>query len=226
MEEGLTIARLARAWAPELAGAEGDAPRCEQYLVELLVKDIINGRFDKAGPPRDDGQRLGLRIIMADNRPSFLKGHEVRGLIGAGEIDRYLLDRIVVMKEAVLNFARRRQLPPPSWWADRTEAPTVPNYHTASAVTAPVSSPDSHSPATPVLPPKRGRRPWKREPVEQAMRNDIQQGPLTLAELRGMGEKNLADRYKVSRDTARKARQAVLSELSNDKNDKRQISPG
>jgi DNA-binding GntR family transcriptional regulator len=46
------------------------------------------------------------------------------------------------------------------------------------------------------------------------MRNDIQQGRLTVAELENMLEKDLAARYGVSRDTARKARNAVLSELN------------
>jgi DNA-binding GntR family transcriptional regulator len=45
------------------------------------------------------------------------------------------------------------------------------------------------------------------------MRNDIQQGRRTLAELEIMLEKNLSELYGVSRDTARKARRAVLSEF-------------
>jgi DNA-binding GntR family transcriptional regulator len=50
------------------------------------------------------------------------------------------------------------------------------------------------------------------------MRNDLQQGRLTVAQLDDMFEKNLVTKYGVSRDTARKARNAVLSEL-----DSRQI---
>jgi DNA-binding GntR family transcriptional regulator len=46
------------------------------------------------------------------------------------------------------------------------------------------------------------------------MRNDIQQGRHTVAELENMLEKNLAAQYGVSRDTVRKARRAVLSELN------------
>src|ERR1700687_1201779 len=121
-EEGLTIARLAHAWAPELPGAEGDTPGYEQELVGLLLRDVQNGRFDNAGPLRD-GQRSGLRLIMPDNRAYFLKGDEANGLIWAGGNVPYLLNRILVMKEAALDFACRRQLPPPPWWADRTEAP-------------------------------------------------------------------------------------------------------
>jgi hypothetical protein len=57
----------------------------------------------------------------------------------------------------------------------------------------------------------RGRRPTKRQMVEQAMRRDIQDGRVTRADLDKMLEKQLAETYSVSRDTARKARAAVLS---------------
>ena len=59
---------------------------------------------------------------------------------------------------------------------------------------------------------RRGRRPEKFEQTKEAMRNDLQQGQLTVAQLDNMPEKNLATKYDVSRDTARKAREAVLSE--------------
>jgi hypothetical protein len=60
---------------------------------------------------------------------------------------------------------------------------------------------------------RRGARPQKFEQTRDAMRNDIQQGRRTLAELEIMLEKNLSELYGVSRDTARKARRAVLSEF-------------
>ena len=34
------------------------------------------------------------------------------------------LVRIVIMKEAVLDFAKRREIPPPSWWTDGTSVST------------------------------------------------------------------------------------------------------
>jgi DNA-binding GntR family transcriptional regulator len=46
------------------------------------------------------------------------------------------------------------------------------------------------------------------------MRNDIQRGQLTLANLDNMLEKNLGAKYGVSRDTARRARIAVVSEFN------------
>ena len=61
---------------------------------------------------------------------------------------------------------------------------------------------------------RRGARPQKFELTKNAMWNDIQQGRLTVVQLRDMLEKNLATNYGVSRDTARKARNAVMSELN------------
>ena len=60
----------------------------------------------------------------------------------------------------------------------------------------------------------RGARPQKREQTKNAMWNDIQQKRLTVAQLQDLLEKNLAAKYGVSRDTARKARNAVLLELN------------
>lgn len=59
---------------------------------------------------------------------------------------------------------------------------------------------------------RRGRRPKKLEEVKAAMRKDIAEGRRTREGLRDALEKELEDDYHVSRDTARKARNAVLSE--------------
>jgi hypothetical protein len=58
----------------------------------------------------------------------------------------------------------------------------------------------------------RGKQPKKFERTRDAMMSEIQQGLLSVAELKRMLEKNLSERYGVSRDTARKARNAVLRE--------------
>ena len=64
---------------------------------------------------------------------------------------------------------------------------------------------------TPAKP--RGPRPAKLDATKAAMLEDTRGGKLTEFELRDMREKVLASRYRVSRDTARKARRAVLSEF-------------
>jgi DNA-binding GntR family transcriptional regulator len=65
---------------------------------------------------------------------------------------------------------------------------------------------------------KHGRKPIKLEQVKEAMRRDLQSSRQTVDSLRSMLEKNLAERYGVSRDTARKARDAVLPEFVEESN--------
>jgi hypothetical protein len=65
---------------------------------------------------------------------------------------------------------------------------------------------------------RRGAKPKKFERVREAMRSDIQQGRRSGAELGDMLEKELSASYGVSRDTARRARNAVLSALQQELN--------
>jgi DNA-binding GntR family transcriptional regulator len=46
------------------------------------------------------------------------------------------------------------------------------------------------------------------------MRHDIKTGQLSLVDLQEMLEKNLATKYDASRDTVRKARNAVVSRIA------------
>jgi len=125
-KEGMTIAQLTGVWSSELAEGGEDAKQYEQNLVHILIEDILNGRLDGSGPLRDDGQRLGLRLITPEHKAGFIKGPQLHELI---HIDRSrVLRNVLVMKEAVLDFAQRHHLPSPSWWADSPNTPTeVPN---------------------------------------------------------------------------------------------------
>jgi len=122
----MTIAQLTGVWSSELAEGGEDAKQYEQNLVHILIEDILNGRLDGSGPLRDDGQRLGLRLITPEHKAGFIKGPQLHELI---HIDRSrVLRNVLVMKEAVLDFAQRHHLPSPSWWADSPNTPTeVPN---------------------------------------------------------------------------------------------------
>jgi len=64
------------------------------------------------------------------------------------------------------------------------------------------------------MPGRGGRRPEKRNQVKAAMNEDLEQGRLTESALRNMPEKALAAKYGVNRETARKARNEVVSEMS------------
>lgn len=216
-KEGLTVAQLARAWSAEIPGAKQDPQQFEQDLTQLLLEDIINKRLDDAGPLAD-GRRLGLRVITPEGKAGFLEGHQARDLIHSGDALAFSLNRIVVMKEAALYFARRHELPPPSWWIDTIAASTEPPNHLASD---PLRKAASKSPAEAGLKRPRGAKPKKLEQVKEAMRNDIRDGRLTVAELNDMLEKDLAAQYgHVSRDTARKARRAVSEFVENSVLDK------
>ena len=124
-EGWLTVAQLTGAWSFELAESGEDPKQCEQNLVHILTVDIINGRLDDSGP-LVDGRRLGLRLITSESRAAFIEGPELLDRIRTKEAR--LLHRIVIRKEAVLDFAQRHQLPSPSWWTDSPGTPTgVPN---------------------------------------------------------------------------------------------------
>jgi hypothetical protein len=115
----LALAQLLPAWASELAESKTNAGHIER---DLKYEDIINGRLDDAGPP-EDGRRLGLRLITPDNRAGYLEGAQARELLAPAatpEAFSFISNRLLVMKEAVLDFARRHGLPQPSWWGNAT----------------------------------------------------------------------------------------------------------
>lgn len=49
-------------------------------------------------------------------------------------VNRWVLDRVLVLKEAALDFAKRRQLPAPSGWANGADTPT--GFSSTSVTTA------------------------------------------------------------------------------------------
>jgi hypothetical protein len=117
----MTVAQLTVAWSSELTEGGEDPKQCAQNLRHILMVDIVNGRLDDSGP-LVDGRRLGLRLITPENRAAFIEGPQLLDLIRTKEAG--LLDYVVVMKEAVLDFAQRHQLPSPSWWTDSSSTPT------------------------------------------------------------------------------------------------------
>jgi hypothetical protein len=127
----MTVAQLTVAWSSELAEGGEDPKQCEQNLGHILMVDIVNGRLDDSGP-LVDGRRLGLRLVTPENKAAFIEGPQLLDLIRTKEVLHY----VMVAKEAVLDFAQRHQLPPPSWWADSAGMPTaVPNDAAVTTVT-------------------------------------------------------------------------------------------
>jgi hypothetical protein len=78
-----------------------------------LLEDIVNGRLDNSGPLRE-GRRLGLRLIKDEWSAGFIEGRQLLDPIRNQY--SWVLTHVALMKEAVLDFAQRHQLPSPSWW--------------------------------------------------------------------------------------------------------------
>jgi hypothetical protein len=107
-EKWLTVAQLTSTWGRELANG-GDADQYIRDLGHILLTDILNGRLDESGPLRD-GQRSGLRFITPEFKGGIIQGHHVRDLLRTSPFSQ-LSGHIVVMKEAVLDFAQRHEIP-------------------------------------------------------------------------------------------------------------------
>jgi hypothetical protein len=144
----LTLVQLVPAWARELADGNTSANEVERDLWRYLCEDTINGLLDDAGPLRN-GRRRGLAIIGPDDLAQFVEGRLLGRLLAREGKKRSpffsMPDRILLMKEAVLDFARRHELPPPSWWSDKTTGRKEQTDDAHVAEPAPVSQP-SRSP--------------------------------------------------------------------------------
>jgi hypothetical protein len=131
-KEWLTVAQLTRAWSLELVQGGEDPKQYEQDLIHILLEDILNGRLDDSGPLRV-GLRLGLRWITSEHEAGFIEGRQLLDPIRTRQA--WVLHNVAIMKEAVLDFAQRHQLRPPSWWVDSASMPTeVPNGETVTTV--------------------------------------------------------------------------------------------
>jgi hypothetical protein len=203
-KEWLSLPQLVDAWGFELATVGEEPNRSQKALEHVLLEDIINGRLDHGGPLHD-GRKRGLYLEFG-GRPHFVDGHEIRTLMADPS---FTLHRILIMKEAVFDFAKRREIPPPSWWSDGNSISPDAGVTTKGAPSIPASP--TAAPTHSARP--RGRRPKKLDQVKEAMRKDIRIGQKTPDGLRHMLEKELAAGYGVGRETARKARDVVLSEM-------------
>jgi hypothetical protein len=114
-KEWLTLGLLLPAWASELA----DGKTKESHFWDFFLEDITNGRFDDVGPLRN-GHRMGLAYYVESEKAVPIRGEILIRKFGVSL--RRISDRLLVAKEAVLDFARRHGLPPPSWWADTSSA--------------------------------------------------------------------------------------------------------
>ena len=93
---------------------------CWHYLHE----DIINGLLDDSGPLINDS-RFGLRFIDSSGLGVYVNGGLLFGKMHLPF--RGMAQRILVAKEAVLDFARRHEVPPPSSGSDASNGVSQPS---------------------------------------------------------------------------------------------------
>jgi hypothetical protein len=111
-------------WANELADATSSPNSLEDDLWHYLHEDVINGLLDDAGP-LINGTHLGLRFIDSSGRGVHVDGQLL--FLKMRLPFREMGKRILVAKEAVLDFARRHGVPPPSWWSDDSRGENQPS---------------------------------------------------------------------------------------------------
>jgi hypothetical protein len=71
-----------------------------------------------------------LRLITPDHKAGLIAGHQLNDLM---RTDRgRVMHNVVVMKEAVLDFAKRHRLRLPTWWADTCDAAPSATYDTTA----------------------------------------------------------------------------------------------
>ena len=99
----------------------------------------------------------------------------------------------------------------PNFWRPPLPRPAELQKRVDISISSKPSKEDRYSPLRPDIR-KRGPQPRKFEQTKEVMRRDIREGLLTVPTLDAMLEKELKQRYGVSRDTARKARAEILSE--------------
>jgi hypothetical protein len=193
----MTVAQLAGAWSSELTESGEDPKQCEQNLVHILMVDIINGRLDDSGP-LVEGRRLGLRGATLENRAGFIEGAQ---LIDIVRFDRvFVSHNVVVLKEAVLDFAKRHQLPAPSWWSGSDETPAPLTSDTIRDVVATKASTSGKQPRVTGYLTERfpGGVPEPGVCPRQSLKSDILEWDPSLAPLDEATLKKAIDNYNTS----------------------------
>jgi hypothetical protein len=72
--------------------------------------------------------------MSLSSKATFMEGHQLRDFVPINPENRWVLDYVVVMREAALDFAKRRQLSEPSWWSNATDTTTDGSTSTSDAV--------------------------------------------------------------------------------------------
>jgi hypothetical protein len=171
-------------------------------LETAIRADRVSLRGRPAGAI-DHPPELFVEPITNNHRLNLI--HNSLSARGRGSMgDNVLFRNVEVEWGGAEDYLRKLAL---ARWPLQSEQNTPPE--TRSAITALKKTPTR----------RRGRQPTEREAVMQRMRDDLQQRRCSVGELRDMLQKNLVSKYGAgSRDTACKARDAILSEFAENSN--------
>jgi hypothetical protein len=179
---------------------------------ETLQRDLLAGEFEENGR----SQVLFLHPAVAKARMTRSSLIEAAEYNYDGKHGRSYAAHCWIRREMAERWFQNHRLSLPPWFT-----PCVPREVPDVSATIPpqpastITSPPKVEARNENRVRKRGPRSAKLERVKEAMRADIRERRQTANSLHAMLEKELETTYGVSRDTARKARNAVLSELSN-----------
>jgi hypothetical protein len=159
--------------------------------------DLLRARILVAGGTfTGTGQEMPIPEKQWSRKDRYLDVHHTDFFSQEGETVKALWESVTV------------HLPGPE---AITRAADLPIVHPTSA---PSPLPSAEKDASTLIPPgKRGRSPMVAWRVEQAMEGDIKEGRHTPESLAKMREKQMEATYGASRDSCRKARKKVLSEI-------------
>jgi hypothetical protein len=187
-------------WLSEIdgRGVPNEAARIHAY--NRLSRDLLAGDFDERGKT----QVLYLHDRSRMARMTRQRLSDALDIYSPEDVRSEYLAHCWLPRRLFQRWLARHELPPsPARFVPHSPAESTPLHPDRLGRTPPWR----HEP-------ERGRRrPIKLEQTKEAMRREIQAGEMTPANLTAMIEKELACKYSVSRDTARKARNAVLSEF-------------
>jgi hypothetical protein len=207
----LSLAQIAEFWAREIV------PSVTPSIVHrLLCQAWWRGEFRGVGPSRLDVLKQLRWGPLPDGDPDSWTEDDCAPALAAIAASwprepgtplvftaPMALAEIELSRAEFAIWVTGKGYDPPTFWGKfSVDAEIVPDA-SGPNLTASTKAPSS-------APRKRGRKPKLREATAAKMRSEIDAKSITKEQLGSMLEKELEERYAVSRDTARKARNDVL----------------
>ena len=217
--EYIPISQLLPVWSVALASPGTSEDDAVNDLWDLIAYSIVHERVSFAIPEKFLDE---IKIRAGWKHPyEHVAGPRIqelnRFMIGLGSS---ALGELLVAKDNLREIAKELGLTVPTILQDNIYDPPEISDERRTSGNHVVEAASADSPVAidyseiPLKKKQRGAKPIKYERTLDAMRRDIQTGTRTLVALHNLTEKELAGNYAVSRETARKALNAVALEIA------------